>query len=102
MGRQTTIGVLIFLVFIQLVTALIVPHLIDLQESDAVAPDTITMDQNEQPSAWDAISWIWNSIEFAFDMTTFQIADMPEFVNTIWVLMNVMTVICIIFLARGL
>jgi hypothetical protein len=101
--RSTTIGVMIVLIIIMLSVSVFGGHWLDQQSTIVITggigerPTVST----EQPSAWDALSWIWDSLSFAFLMTTFQISGLPAIFSVIWDFMGLLTILCIIFLARG-
>jgi hypothetical protein len=97
--RSTVIGLMTFILVIQLVTSLICGHFgigTDQPYGTVVAPDG-----NSAPSAWDAVSWIWNSIQFAFKMMAFAIPGCPAVISLVWNIMTLIMILCIAFLARG-
>jgi hypothetical protein len=55
----------------------------------------------ESPGIFGVVEFIWESIEFYFNMLTFQVDDMPIFIGMIFIIMGIMTVVLIINLIRG-
>lgn len=48
-------------------------------------------DISEAPGILGAISWAWNGLAFVYDMMSFQVDNMPVIINTIFLIMGLVT-----------
>lgn len=54
-----------------------------------------------EPGILGIIEWVWDSMVFMFDMITFQVDGMPAFINTIFLILGLLSVFLIVKLIRG-
>lgn len=57
--------------------------------------------QGSNPGIVGFFDWVWDSIVFLFNMTTFQVDGMPVFISAVFLVMSVMMFFLIISLVRG-
>jgi len=53
------------------------------------------------PGLLGVIDWMWESLKFMFNMTTFQVDNMPAFLSVIFIIMQLMTLFLIYRSIRG-
>ncbi len=56
---------------------------------------------SEAPGLLGVVDWVWDSLQFMFHLSTFQVDNMPGFIGVIFVIMSLMTVFLIVKLIRG-
>jgi len=61
----------------------------------------ITTTEESSPGILGIIEWVWESIQFMFNMIAFQIDGMPHFISLIFIVMAIMTIYLIVKLIRG-
>lgn len=54
-----------------------------------------------QPNLVTIATWVWNSVNFMWDMITFDIDGMPAFINMVFLLMAMSSVFLLVKLVRG-
>jgi hypothetical protein len=100
--KDTAIGLLTILVVVIIIICTWGGHFPGVTvHGNPIANGRPSIDSQSAPSAWDAVAWVWDSVEFGFAMATFQIDNMPYIFNVFFDILGLLVVICIIFLARG-
>lgn len=52
--------------------------------------------------SWGLGDWIVDTINFAFNMSTFNVDGVPEWMSMIWVIMNLLWIVMVVRFIRGL
>jgi hypothetical protein len=55
----------------------------------------------ENPGIFGALGWVWDSIQFFFDLLTFRIDGMPAWFSYVMILLLLMVIFIIVKLIRG-
>ena len=55
----------------------------------------------QEPGILGIIEWVWDSLNFMFHMITFQIDGMPAVINSIFLILSLLTAFLILRLIRG-
>lgn len=93
---MTKQSLLLLLLLIMFITSMIAPHVGYTSGGEVqggFSADNAT-DEN-------FVSWTWESIEFFWNMTTFQIDNMPMIIQAMWTIMSLMTGLLIVLIVRG-